>query len=152
MSNEQIGEYMADLATKIATYGHACVGVFDPDGPVMFTYTIGLAIEGGCEYVIAGMDPRQATGVLNGFAEQVRDGFRPLEGASSRDVLVDLPVRFVTMGPDNEAHQARNYWAGGEAPVRIVQMLWPDAQGRLPGDPAMDEQFSASQRVPGSRW
>lgn len=158
MNKREIAETMrrieAEQERLIRERGWALVGVFDPDGETTpFTYTIGLAAHGGAEYLMAGIDPRQAGGVLNGLGDKLAHGWRP-QGEVVDEVLGGgYRVRLVEMTDENEAHQARNWWADrGEAPVRIVQLVFPDPAGHLPGEPDCQPVFVTRQRVPGSAF
>jgi len=144
--NPRLSESIQD---KIDTYGWSCVGVFDPDGnDPSFTYTVGLAAHGGAEYMIAGLDPHQATPLLNDIGARLTDGERFDEYSDS--LLIDFRVRFVDMTGNHQANVARDYWWGNEVALRVRQVLWPDPQGRLPGEAGVEAIWVDLQRVSGS--
>lgn len=139
------------IQDKIETYGWSCIGVFDPDGEhPSFTYTVGLAAHGGAEYMIVGLDPRQAATVLNDIGARLTDGERFDEYSDS--LLISLRVRFVDMTDEHQANMARDFWWDNEVPLRVRQVLWPDPQGRLPGEAGVEAIWVEPQRTAGSAF
>jgi hypothetical protein len=97
------------------------------------TTTVGLTARGLPELAVAGLDASTAGALLHELAGRLASGQVVGDGAPVRDLLVsgadpclDEPVR-----PSVPLPAADLY---GSAVV-VRQLVWPDEQGRLPGDP-----------------
>lgn len=133
---EQAGRTLPDV---IAEYGWTVVGVED-EPP--FAYTIGLTGSGHPELTVAGLDHRTMTRILNKTA--IRATLSPLHhGQTLRGVLddgydvliVDGPIPAAQKAPLRPA-MAMNYY--GRDNVRVQQVVWPDAQHRMPWQDGYD--------------
>ena len=152
-----------DLDGKIA--GHVLgVGWFalavpghrEPDGsggdrPMPMTYTVGLAHTfDHPELILFGFPPETAHGVLGDFVDRLRAGGRFESGErrlsnGPRELRWRcLPVAANQLPPHVGYALAFHRLAGLPGEPRAVQLVWPDARNRLPGDPGC-ESTCASQ-------
>ncbi len=136
----------------VARYGWQVTYVFaDPDtGTPPFAYTTGLwATFSHPELVLTAIPRQAAHGILNAAGQAIAGG-RPLDGGTTRPDLANLPVRVL----DVDLSRCRlpfgmtNLFYGQPAPVR--QLVWPDPDGRFPGDPRCDPQMAALQDIGGT--
>ena len=124
------------------------MGQGEPLASPPFSYTIGLAEHAHPELVCVGLAAGSAHVILDTLARRVLEGTPVLKDTSVVGVLADgLPVRAVA-SPEllcAQLHLARA--ADGSAPDAL-QILWPDPDGRLPGEPGMDAEMTARQQFP----
>lgn len=136
-------QYQKLLAHKVAESGWVVQGVFPrqghPEDGGMFAYTIGLHAAGLPELILsAPAAPEFLQHVLNGFAKRHlaneikpgdRIGYKELE--VSHELQVTDQQFQVIEAVNAPAYQAEAF-AG--KPVRVLQLLWPDDEGRYPGE------------------
>lgn len=125
----------------IARVGWSAVGVFpraDEPRPVTFTYTIGLAeTYGHPELIVYGLDAKQAHEFLWSAIQLLKEGTRFEHGKRYAKVLqgYDVEFRKVDDPGGHPLNVARAYY---DREVEALQLIWPDADGRFPGDPDVD--------------
>lgn len=136
MSDKSTIEYVRGVLDTIETCGHVVQYVFDHDEETPpFAYTVGLCTREGHPYELAcsGVAPNEASTLLNATPEiMVRDGIQPGEGVEIPDVLVGLPPRLRLCTDTGNFPLARAIY-GEFSPT--WQVLYPDPDGRYPGDP-----------------
>jgi hypothetical protein len=119
----------------------------DPPFPG-YGYTIGFEQTFGFpEVVIVGLKPVAAKGLAGLIADLLRGGtqipvgelFRGLYDGEQRAAL--LPVDVASMGGLFASAAA---WYG-DAPFRVVQLVWPDRTGWMPWEPGVDPETAAVQ-------
>jgi hypothetical protein len=124
----------------------------DDDGPG-YSFSIGLWHNfDQPEVMVFGLPPEVAGELLNAIADEADDGKRFLADQRHEGLLVDYPVRFLTVPPTAyEEFLGLAMWAyaGGEFPC--VQLVWPDKQGRWPWDAGVRDGFAAGQPILGCR-
>ena len=134
MSDDDIlAAFDAETARTIKRHGHQVVGVFDPDGEgVPFAYTVGRSLLGRPELFITGGMPLHVLGRLLNDAAAMDDE-APIEAGERRDgLLAGYPAWFVEADP----RAAEMNVALRLVPsARALQVVWPDVDGRFPGDP-----------------
>lgn len=127
--------------------GWSAIGVMpDGDGSYPFTYTVGLTeTRDHAELIVWGLNPGLAHGVLGCAIELIDAGAALADGDRYEGVLAgyDVLVRDVADPESRPLNLARGY--NGGRPVKAVQILWPDSQGRFPGEPGCEESCEASQ-------
>lgn len=127
-------------AEHIARTGRSLIGV---GGDPWFTYTIGNHLAGKPELLCIGLDPRNATWLLNLVSELPDVAQLAVGGPVPLDIGGEVPLRAC---PCPE-------WAKGEYSIqagqylrteayRLVQVLIPDTAGRFPGEPGCAEPYS----------
>lgn len=132
---------------SIEKVGWHCVALTEKPS---FVYTIGLTHTWKHpEIVIAGLQPRNARGVLAACARMIREDGAVFLGGQHNEIALGFPVRFqaveyarlrITFG------MARAWY---QADVPFVQLVWPDPQGRFPSDPDCDRWVTDYQDIYG---
>jgi uncharacterized protein DUF4262 len=146
-SEVQIEVFLDQCRATIVEHGWMVQGVFPTTESVArgetltFAYTVGLTAKGLPEMILVGLPLDGAADWLNDAARQAVE-----RGAVELDTDVDgiiagVSVRFTATTTAPLSVARRLYGAG----VRAVQMLWPDDQGRFPGDPAYDAVYGKQQ-------
>lgn len=121
-------------------------------GDIPYCYTVGLSLRPGNsaphdEVLVSGLHPDVACAVLNHVARRVLDGtLLPAEGAVFGEVFQGVPARFRKMTARHAEAALRLARALGETQaIGGWQLLWPDAQGRFPGDPECAPEAAHAQ-------
>lgn len=141
-------EVLADVAEQGVHVVH--VPRDGGQGP-SYSYTVGLWESfQQPEVVVFGMPEDVAQDLLDAVADDASEG-RALQAGDRRDdLLVGYPVRFFPVPADVVAsHLGLAVWAYEGASFAVVQLVWPDKQGRWPWEPDVREGFAAAQPVPG---
>lgn len=139
--------FMADVAYKIDKYGFQVTGVFGtPESPISpFSYTTGLEPE----LIAAGIDAKAAQGLfiasthLNEHDEVVEEGLVTMHLLSNgmRCKFVAVPRHYKEeLMTVTRQWRRDNDWAA-------LQIVWPDPEGRLPGEPDFDERYGKAQEL-----
>lgn len=110
-----------------------------PTPVIPFAYTVGLSRLGLPEIVVRGLPADVAGRLLNNAADMSR-GRRLATGRLYEGVAKGLPVMFCDT--DDLGTAIALY---GEADVTAIQMLWPDAHGRMPDEPGCDASIRRVQ-------
>lgn len=141
-TEEAIQRVMSSILDHIDEIGHSVMGVFGDETEPAFAYTIGLLRQDRPELVVVGVDPRIGHGILNSAAALDQ----PLEVGREYDkVVVGYKVRIAEPSPEvieaMTLSQSYNAQFGEGTPFRALQIVWPDPQGRYPGDPGYDAAY-----------
>jgi hypothetical protein len=126
------------IRETVARVGWFVIGVgSDDDGPG-FAYTIGLHRSyGHPELIIVGLRVDVMHALLNVCGERIKAGETlPLDAPFS-DVLDDYDVllRPVREPQSYREHVGYALWFNGGPAFPLLQLVWPDKDGRFPGDP-----------------
>jgi hypothetical protein len=116
-------------------------------------YTIGLSEHADHpELVVVGLDDRSAEELFEPLTARVHDGERFDALPEGRFEIRGHPFRAVAVHPDHWWTDRFNMWLhyygarGDVAPkMHALQILWPDANDRLPGDPEFDPRLRRRQ-------
>lgn len=132
---------LAHVRSLIKAHGWAVQGVFDNDDPAKnFAYTVGLTEAGLPELWVATLSPVQGGALLNATVKTVLERFADVVSEGELDVEWSVPVRL--RGPvsaeEAEANAATALYPHPRV-VSVMQVLWPDTEGRFPGDDGYDE-------------
>ncbi len=156
----QFQAYLRLIRQKVRDEGFVVQGVLPTkDGPahVPFAYTIGLCDAGLPELIVsAPASPEMLHTVITAFVQHhLKDEIRPGERISYSDLGIEtasleIDQRFrAAVSLSAPVQQALNYAGTPDADltgkVRVLQLLWPDEQGRFPGEP--DYQDDGEQEV-----
>ena len=121
------------LMDTIIERGHAVASIHGSEDGPPFSYTVGRTLKGRPELFITGpIDARIQMAILN---DAVRvDEETPLKPGQERDGLLQrFSTRIVEIDPQAASmFVARNFFGDD---VRALQIVWPDPDGRFPGDP-----------------
>jgi hypothetical protein len=107
-----------------------------PNEPA-FAYTVGLHKSyGHPELIIFGLDHQVMHEVLNNLGERIKAGKALTARGQVADVLVgqDVRLREVLTEESFRAYVGYARWFNGGSTFRLLQVLWPDKDGRFPGD------------------
>lgn len=98
------------------------------------------------EVIVFGLAPDVATDLINLLADEASDGRKFLAGSEAGDLLQGYSVRFTAVdGEHHEQFFGPANWLYAERELQVVQLVYPDQQGRWPWDPAAREGFRANQ-------
>jgi hypothetical protein len=143
-------ELLFGLHGKIERFGWTGMYVFDdPETRTPgWGYTIGLADRvGHPELVVVGLDHCCVGELLDVLANRATAGERFDDLPDGRFDLEGHPFRVVPVHRSHWATDRFNMWLAyygllgeGMPPQDALQVLWPDDDDRLPGDPAHDRR------------
>ena len=133
-----------NIIRHIKQYGWSVMkvspGVDTDDPEEWFAYTIGLPNSFGWPELICFGLPTDVMGaMLNNAVAELRDRrLTPKPGLQLKEVAEGLPMRL-----EANPHIPRNYFGyanwfagySGKPQPDWLQLLWPDKQGRFPGEP-----------------
>ena len=158
------GQLMLQIASGIARHGFFVVSVGSGRCAVPgcncalelrpWCYTIGLCDLQHPELVVVGLLPEAAHRVMTWTYELARYG-RPLELGVKYELdhvgvkLVEVPRHWLAFDPSRMTLWMQHYGPGRnvlEFP-HVTQLLWADADGRFPDDPACDPEIRELQPV-----
>lgn len=121
-----------------------------------YCYTIGLSKKGVPDLIIIGLAPETAVAVGNrlimkALANVAGTQAPPFEMNTdllevfngTRAMLVDVPYEHAA----NRAFFALDYAEAVSKPLKAIQLLWPDRQGRFPFEDGATPSFAAAQPV-----
>ena len=144
------------MATNISTevrhslrkHGWIVTGV-----PGKAFYTIGLLDRfDHPELAIHGLSPERSGGVLHAAYASIENGNRLDQpnlvqpGVISSKSGLSMDIMTLAVDPSNFPDwfgQALGYY---QADLKMIQLLWPDREGRFPGNPDFDEKFKHQLR------
>lgn len=135
-------DVMIKVASDIERVGWSAISVFpcadDPPGSPAFTYSVGLRDRDHPELIVFGLDPRVAHGMIREvYGMVVHEGVTFRDGDRVGKVLVGYDVIFRALPPDGRPLLiAKRHYGVDELPA--LQIVWPDEQGRHPGDDGCD--------------
>lgn len=147
--NRRRGAYQREVLAALRAFGWTTQSI-SADPP--YAYTVGLAQRfDHPEMLICGMDENLGPNMLTRMVQEIQGGRRFVEG-EIRDVLLsDLPLLVERLHPEVAAASCPllEWYAervdGAFPPV--LRILWPDARGRLPGEPSCDDDVVDDQRL-----
>lgn len=139
----RLGEYEAHVAGLVAEHGWALQGVVGDAPAEVFTYTVGMTNRGLPELWLGTLAPTSQGGlIVNTLAARHLEV--PL-APGSRVGGEDFNVEFLVRGPV-DYRASESFMAGrlgglpdGQVPA-VLQILWPDDEGRYPGDDGYDDE------------
>lgn len=141
-------ERRALVDRDIAEFGCHIAALTDDDGEPMCAFTIGLSQSyGHPEVVVFGLDLDTAEDLLDQVQEQIEAGVR-FEAGGRYDQLLRNYV--CTFRPVAGRHlpmfgAAAAFLDRGDVP--LLQLFWPDKQGRFPWQPGVRDGHRAAQPV-----
>lgn len=113
-----------------------------------YTYTIGLTADTGFpELAVFGLTPVAAKGLIGLVVDAVRGGTEiPLEVDLVGLLDNELRCRFSTVDLDRwgPLFATATSWYRGQ-PFTLVQLVYPDRNGFLPGEPGFDHRLRFAQ-------
>jgi len=139
--------------SNIRKFGFHITGVFEDDdtSEPTFSYTAGLETSyGHPEILVIGIDYQVAAQLMRSAVDQIRNGTKLTAGQQYLGIA-NMPVIFGTV-PEAQARAKCRiaYEAQPGLSVRVLQMVWPDQDGRFPHEPEYDHRFDAVQPILGT--
>lgn len=134
---------------NIRKSGFHMTGVFSEHGHPAFTYTAGLETTfTHPEIVIYGIDPQNASHLLHAAVDLIRDGAAFVSGRQYENIAENFPMAFLDISdPIARRNFPVSYQSQPDCRVRIMQMVWPDPNGKFPWQPGYDQEYSALQPI-----
>lgn len=142
----------AKLHADVERDGWSYIAVFaavgdEPSAP--FGYTIGLRGLDHPDFLITGVGHVMGHAILGGLVDRVKAGERFEDGQEVDEVLVGYKVRMRSVPkPGYPLNMARAYY---DDDVTALQVVWPDADHRFPGDEGYDDTVP-QPLADGSEW
>jgi hypothetical protein len=136
--------------------GWAVLGIQEEDDMPAYAFTVGTHHTfGGAELVMFGHQAETATGILNHAGQLMRDGHEFAVGTPVEGLLEGFPAVLAPVDPRlfrEYFGYARWLYRGNNFPM--LQLVWPDREGRFPWDAGYPESLFWRQRLLGScaRW
>ncbi len=136
--DERAAAYMQRMVDKITKYGHMVQSVFPAEGDdgVPFSYTVGRTIQRAPELLITGPLPMQVQAALLNDAAAIED----LAAGQERDDLIQGGVMRVVSVDARASEMFQAIYLFEPTPIRALQLVWPDTQGRFPNDEGYDQE------------
>ena len=130
-------EYLAKREMEaIIEHGHQVRVVFpDESGGYMFAYSIGRSLKERPEILVTGALPPPMLGYIVNRVAELDDERGIAAGDVLNDVLEGYPVRLVAVADMEQAEMFGVTANFGTDDTFALQVLWPDAEGRFPGEP-----------------
>jgi hypothetical protein len=138
------------IVHAVSEYGWAVelVEAGEAESEPAFAYTVGLhKTFGAPELIVVGLSRDVMHEILNDLGEQIKAG-QPLPvGEPISGIIEGYPVRLreVRAPESYRAHVGYALWFNGGYDFALLQVLWPDKQGRFPGDPDANAAVVALQ-------
>lgn len=139
--DQRMQQFYAKVRAMVREHGWIVQGVMptaaDPPGTIPFAYTIGLTDAGLPELIISWPgQPGMARDLLNNAAGgHLKD---EIQHGQILDYVANIPSRAIAADPHKaEIQQAYNYVNDPDRvrdKIRLIQILWPDANGRFPDE------------------
>jgi hypothetical protein len=142
------------LISDVKEFGWHAVGV-DPkeDGPP-FVYTIGLFLNfGQPELVVIGLPHKIGHGLIANIVDKYKNGESLRTDVPYSDVAEGYDVRFQAVSQENY----RDYFGYAlwfyrsllPSAFPVLQLVWPDREGRFPADPDFSDPLRRIQLLLG---
>ncbi len=144
---EGIEAFRKTVLENIRSSGFHMTGVFSESGSPAFTYTAGLETTfNHPEIVIYGIEPRIAGHLLHAAVDVIRDGAAFKAGGRYERIAEKYSMVFL----DIRDSLARNkfpvaFQSQPGCEVRVLQMVWPDPNGKFPWQTGYDQRYSSLQ-------
>lgn len=137
--------FYENILKTITKSGHQLIGVEGSSETPSFTYSIGLSEKHGYELIMVGLKPLYAGHIMNAVAEHMKK--QPLEMGKAYPDFANLPLvprECIPKRVEKYTVQADQYY---EKPVKVVQIVMCDREGKFPEDKGYDTAYMA-QRQP----
>ena len=140
------------IEALIAKHDWAVIHRAPAPGQPARSYTVGLAGKQLPELVVFGLSQEEALDVLNRIAERLRAGEGIADKARLEEVLPyrTVLVRELTLAAAGSQMGAARMFAKNK-PWRALQVFWPDAEGRFPGEKDCGRDCALAQPRLGTR-
>jgi hypothetical protein len=145
------------IERAIEEEGFFIMGVFptaESPGP-HFSYTVGLAPD-GAELIMFGLDIDTMAHIFQTIVDQQKEG-KTFQSGRAYPGLVEGTISLYFRSVTDEEEQVDQYmrtalrWHGkhGRTVFPVMQVIWPDAQGKFPWESGFEERFREQQPLLG---
>jgi len=145
-SADSVRAFIKSLDDKIERFGQASLMVGDdPENSIpSYAYTIGLTERGLPEVLVFGLG--DTAGVfLNDVAERLKSGRAVPRNERIGDVFRGFDAVVHDVSPKVAAQFLKFAASRYGERLRCIQLIWPDAQNRMPWEPDHDREKRAAQ-------
>lgn len=137
------------ILTDIDENGLHVVEVEDDAGEPAYAFSVGMWESfGQADVAVFGLPPEAAAALLEAIADDAAEGKTFAADSRHEGLLQGYPVRFLAVP---KAFYAEYFpeavWAYGNDDFPVLQLVWPDKQGRWPWEPGVREGFRDAQPV-----
>lgn len=149
---EKHDQYWTKILSTIEKYGWFAQIVGGTDNAPWFAYTIGLSDKNLPELLITGLHPEKAHEFINLVGKGlVAKKFEAHDGELLNGILtVTLMLRELNVRDIEEIMTGFIQYAGDSTkPMKYMQVLFPDANGKFPGDPDCNSDYAMLQSLAG---
>jgi hypothetical protein len=142
-----IHERDRNLLLRLERHGWFVMKVGAGDGAPAFAYSLGLFENfNHPEIILFGLDLETMHTLINDVGELVRSGQRFAAGDTSDQLLDGFTCAFRPVAKSQYgAHVTYTVWYYGNEEFPVLQLVWPDMNGRFPWDGEFDERYRPDQ-------
>jgi len=133
---------MHSVRENIRKFGYSVMGVMPDEDHYPFTYTTGLGeyLPGHPELTVVGLDNHLAHHLIHAVADHLKQGGEMppgervmIDNMPFRLDPVDLASTWLEFGATTAHYRDQDGWE-----LKVMQLVWPDDQYRLPGEADAD--------------
>lgn len=148
---QNIDEILNQISDKITEHGWTAVSVGFEKGTPAFTYSVGFSKTfGSPEVVFMGIRPETAQSLISSMAAQLlnKEIQIPQKDALMSQVIMhfDVKVRHIHQDSAGDIARVAAKFAWPD-PVKLVQIILPDAAGKFPGEAGCDLSYAQMQNI-----
>ncbi len=149
---ERVAAYETYLAQQLNDKDFVVQSVFGTTRDDTFAYTVGLTGRGLPELWCSGLGPDTATAVLGIAGGWLINAGAPLApGLDLRVPELSVPLRFTALVDAAAAEVSMARMIHPLSVVEVVQVLWPDDEGRFPEHPTYNSERFAQRILPAAK-
>ena len=130
------------LLDRIDRYGWAVQSVMATAEAPPYAYSVGMCKLGKPEVLILGLDYETSHQLINDICERLVQGLATAAHGEVLEQVANFPLR-VCVPPEGRtdayALGAQRYAQEFGHEVKVVQVLWPDPEGRFTDDPLCEQ-------------
>ncbi len=152
LRSTELSSYELDLVDKVERFGCMVLHVQEPNAPKpFFSYTVGLSETcNDPEVITCGLRADTAQSALNHAAKIMAQGV-DLAVGRHREFVGEVAVEFRPVDPKWTGILMRSaVWLNGRRDFRALQLVFPDLDGRFPGDEGFNAYFDQPLLQPGA--
>jgi hypothetical protein len=127
-------QHVSELIQALTIKGYQIQ--IEQKGLKSYAYTVGLwRFFHRADFLCFGLEPTKLQTLLTTLANRVRANDFFIEGRSYKGLLEDYPIQFRKVTPENIAEYAAKVdWFNDYQPFDLLQLFWPDVNGKYPWD------------------
>lgn len=133
--------------------GHwAVMGILPEGASPYHTFSVGLFENfDRPEIIIFGVHPQVATQIINDIGDRIVEGLELESGRVYDDIFSNqLGAVFIPVEKDAyDAHMGSAIWYYQGRDFPVMQLVWPDPNGKFPWEEGFDRRYAAAQPLLG---